>query len=69
MTKDQIMQMARDSGLAELSEWSEKNIERFAELVIDAERKECVRFIKEDYVRQFEEPWRQNLSNAILERN
>lgn len=36
MTKDQIMQMARDSGLAELSEWSEKHIERFAELVASA---------------------------------
>lgn len=33
-----------------------------------AEREECAKFIENEYVRQFEEPWRQNLAKAIRAR-
>ena len=33
-----------------------------------AEREACAKFVEEDYVRQFEEPWRKNLAAAIRAR-
>ncbi len=34
----------------------------------EKEREACAKFIEDDYVRQFEEPWRQNLAAAIRAR-
>lgn len=67
MTRDDIIRMAREAG------WTgpEENVtyvamlERFASLVAAAEREACAKFIEQDYVRQFDEPWRDNLSKAI----
>jgi DNA-binding transcriptional regulator GbsR (MarR family) len=39
------------------------------EHAIELERKEIAQFIKNDYVRQFEKPWREDLSAAILARS
>jgi hypothetical protein len=36
--------------------------------VRESEREACAKFIEDEYVRQFEEPWRQNLSAAIRAR-
>ena len=70
MTRDDIIRMAREAG------WTgpEENVtyvamlERFAELVAAAEREACAKFIEQDYVRQFDEPWRDNLSKTIRAR-
>ena len=70
MTRDDITRMAREAG------WTgpEENVtyvamlERFAELVAAAEREACAKFIEQDYVRQFDEPWRDNLSKTIRAR-
>ncbi len=41
----------------------DKNIEKFAELIV----KECVRYFNEDYERNFETLWREDLSKGIKE--
>ena len=43
-------------------------LERFANLVAAAEREACAKFIEQEYVRQFDEPWRDNLAKAIRAR-
>jgi hypothetical protein len=43
-------------------------LERFATLVAKHEREACAKFIEHDYVRQFERPWRDDLSAAIRAR-
>ena len=45
-----------------------EELERFAALVAAAEREACAKFIEHDYVRQFERPWRDDLSDAIRAR-
>jgi hypothetical protein len=40
----------------------------FADIVEAVVREACAKFIEDEYVRQFEEPWRQNLAKAIRER-
>jgi hypothetical protein len=35
---------------------------------IKAEREACAKFIEQEYVRQFDEPWRDNLAKAIRAR-
>ncbi len=35
---------------------------------VEAEREACAKFVEDGYVRQFEEPWRQNLAKAIRAR-
>jgi hypothetical protein len=35
---------------------------------IAAEREACAKFIEQDYERQFDEPWRENLAKAIRAR-
>ena len=36
--------------------------------VREAEREACAKFIEQEYVRQFDEPWRDNLAKAIRAR-
>ena len=47
--------------------WIE-DLERFAALVRADEREACARFVEEGYVRQFENPWREDLAAAIRAR-
>jgi hypothetical protein len=35
---------------------------------VQAEREACAKFIEQEYVRQFDEPWRDNLAKAIRAR-
>ena len=74
MTQDEIMTMARQAGFegcAELT-WEDvictEELVAFAKLVAEHEREACAKFIEHDYVRQFERPWRDDLSAAIRAR-
>ena len=70
MNREDILRMGRQAGaFIELAQ--EKDLlwlERFAKLVASAEREACAKFIEHDYVRQFERPWRVDLSAAIRAR-
>ena len=70
MNREDIIRMGRQAGaFIELAQ--EKDLlwlERFADLVASAEREACAKFIEHDYVRQFERPWRVDLSAAIRAR-
>ena len=70
MNREDILLMGRQAGaFIELAQ--EKDLlwlERFAALVASAEREACAKFIEHDYVRQFERPWRVDLSAAIRAR-
>ena len=70
MTRDDIISMYKKANGWCPTEWDEtvKELERFANLVAAAEREACAKFIEQDYVRQFDEPWRDNLSKAIRAR-
>lgn len=77
MTRDEIIRMAREAGAAvgtvmpdgpEIIFPQCMDVERFATLVAAAEREACAKFVEEEYVRQFDEPWRQNLAAAIRAR-
>jgi hypothetical protein len=74
MDREQIIRMAREAGFkvdwqhADVAEIKAKRYEYFAALVAAAEREECAKFIEHDYVRQFERPWRDDLSAAIRAR-
>jgi hypothetical protein len=69
MTQDEIIEMARQSGLNgwEISAYKNE-IQHFANLVAQHEREACAQFIETGYVRQFENPWRDDLSAAIRAR-
>ena len=41
--------------------YDQQAIERFAELIVQ----ECVRYFNEDYERDFDSPWREDLSRGI----
>ena len=75
MTSEDIIRMAREAGFSERDAMGRTaflgnsyDIERFAALVAAAERSACAKFIEHDYVRQFERPWRDDLSAAIRAR-
>ena len=74
MNREDIFRMAqevklinKDYDLAFLNKYTDK-VERFAALVASAEREACAQFIEHEYVRQFERPWRVDLSAAIRAR-
>lgn len=46
----------------------EKYIKTKIAKAVKAEREACAKFIEQDYVRQFDEPWRKNLADAIRAR-
>jgi hypothetical protein len=78
MNREDIIRMAREAvRLPEPQTPQEEAIERalapiferFAALVAAAEREACAKFIEHDYVRQFERPWRDDLSAAIRARS
>jgi hypothetical protein len=77
MTQDEIIKMLRKSGaivtpMGFVTEPPTLTVvdvmERFAKLVAAEEREACAKFIEHDYVRQFERPWRDDLSAAIRAR-
>ena len=75
MNREDIIRMAREAGF-EVYEtdvwitdgWWLEELERFATIIAAAEREACAKFIENDYVRQFERPWRDDLSAAIRAR-
>jgi hypothetical protein len=77
MNREDIIRMARevsdkdkvDPYLNEFVVLTPEELERFATLVAAAEREACAKFIEHDYVRQFERPWRDDLSAAIRARS
>ena len=75
MTRDDIIRITRETGCLNVADYGRKSyefqpeeLERFANLIAAAEREACAKFIEQDYVRQFDEPWRDNLSKAIRAR-
>ena len=61
--------LLRDSEIFGLGfEFELYQLERFAALVRADEREACARFVEEGYVRQFENPWREDLAAAIRAR-
>ena len=77
MTQDEIIEMAKQAGF-HLNMWQLSlgceasgtldELEAFAKLVAQHEREACAQFIETGYVRQFENPWRDDLSAAIRAR-
>lgn len=78
MTQDEIIELAvlaefemDDSGvLSPQVVWYiyQESLIKFAKLVAAKEREACAKFIENDYVRQFENPWREDLTAAIRNR-
>ena len=68
MNRDDIIRLAQEALLPSCHLTHPKALERFAALVAAAEREACAQFIEHDYVRQFERPWRVDLSAAIRAR-
>jgi len=78
MDREDIIRMAREAGCKPFRSpeyWDDVQVfatpdvlERFAALIAAAEREACAKFIEHDYVRQFERPWRDDLSAAIRAR-
>jgi hypothetical protein len=56
-----------DSGMPERVKWNvgitSEHLEKFAELIVQ----ECVRYFNEDYVRDFDVLWREDLSKGMKE--
>lgn len=80
MNRESIIKMLKQAGLIADGEWWFTNfnnveqdvhisyLEAFAAIVASAEREACAQFIEHEYVRQFERPWRVDLSAAIRAR-
>jgi len=67
MTQDEIIEMAMQVGGTVMAVYSPDLI-AFAKLVAQHEREQVAQFIETGYVRQFENPWRDDLSAAIRSR-
>lgn len=75
MTQDEIIEMAEACGFTrthtgEVRLWlsNTKDLKAFAKLVAAKEREACAKFIEDEYVRQFENPWREDLAATIRAR-
>ena len=72
MDREEIIRMAQECQFAHYYESGDlvamPQLERFAAFVAAHEREACAKFIEHDYVRQFERPWRDDLSAAIRAR-
>jgi hypothetical protein len=64
MTRDDIIRMAREAEIVVTGE----AVWKLCELVAAAEREACAKFVEDEYVRQFERPWREDLAAAIRAR-
>ena len=76
MTQDEIIEMARqvcdiaiDNRGRHTFVCDEYGLEAFAKLVAQHEREQIAQFIETGYARQFENPWRDDLSAAIRARS
>ena len=76
-TQEQVIAWARDCGAAVEGEdiivaFEIGELEAFVALAYEAgradENEACAKFIEQEYVRQFDEPWRDNLAKAIRAR-
>ena len=73
MNTEEIIDMAREiagqySKAERFQTWThDYMMQRLMELVA-AEREACAKFIEDGYVRQFENPWREDLAAAIRNR-
>jgi hypothetical protein len=73
MTIDEIIHMAKEAGMPDslCEDWFQPFDSfalKFAYQIAAAEREACAKFIEQEYVRQFDEPWRDNLAKAIRAR-
>ena len=79
MTQDEIIEMAVSNGFYKNDEGTitspfiedidiSELLLGFAEDVAAKEREACAKFIEDEYVRQFENPWREDLAAAIRAR-
>ena len=76
MTEDEVIKMLRASCNPDIVDpWRDgfwviltEELKDFAKAVGQHEREACAKFIEHDYVRQFERPWREDLSAAIRAR-
>lgn len=76
MTQDEIIEMLRASCDKDRVDPEQNGfwvivtdeLVAFAKLVAQHEREACAQFIETEYVRQFENPWRDDLSAAIRAR-
>ena len=73
-TQEQVIAWARQAGGDDWGLFRDfmPEIERLSTLAYEAGRKDeneaCAKFIEQDYVRQFDEPWRDNLAKTIRAR-
>ena len=66
MDREEIIRMARNE--YGIYAFTADSLAEFATIIAAAEREACAKFIEHDYVRQFERPWRDDLSAAIRAR-
>jgi len=66
MNKEGIIRMARNE--YGIYAFTADSLAEFVNLVAATEREACAKFIEYDYVRQFERPWRDDLSATIRAR-
>jgi menaquinone-dependent protoporphyrinogen IX oxidase len=65
MTHSDIIKLAREADI----DWHKYDaVLVFASLVAAHEREACAKFVEDEYVRQFDEPWRQHLARSIRAR-
>lgn len=64
---ERIRELAEQAGYTKdmfgIGHWDMPECQKFAELIV----KECVRYFNEDYERNFETLWREDLSKGIKE--
>jgi hypothetical protein len=66
MNREDIIRMAKNE--YGIYAFTADSLTEFANLIAAAELEACAKFIEHDYVRQFERPWRDDLSAAIRAR-
>jgi hypothetical protein len=73
MNREDVIRMAREASADKddqniFFDLTVDELEAFAKLIAQHEREACAQFIETGYVRQFENPWRDDLSAAIRAR-
>jgi len=69
--KEEITKLIRasyDQGAKDAQQETLAALEQIVTAARAAEREACAKFIEQDYERQFDEPWRENLAKAIRAR-
>jgi len=60
---ERIKEIALQAGGSHYPDVGGKTLEKFAELIVQ----ECIRYFNEDYVRDFDTLWREDLSKGMKE--